>query len=698
MNTFISYLNKITAASTILFFLLLQGCSNDPSAPAEEEKPTDTVTIGAEGGTVDKNGFKLTIPAGAFDGNYDISVSEIEDDGAFGENTVTPSFKVSGLPINYSKPINIKIKYTGQLSRNSFIAVGDTLTDALTSENIFEYSFHEAIDSAGFLVGDLFAQLTNSLDKMNQPFENSNSTTIKAVTDYTDKKSQHFHFHYPYGVESKMDEIISIFETNLGLINNKLNLSSYSNNHIQPVVVKYIESDIPIITGLFYEPGEFYHFLNVKYVISNNLSEIKARSGYKLLLLELAFAPVHKNKFVETILSWAEELFTDSQTFNYPENLIENIMEPFYGLANNKNKNHYSGLAPVLKFLTEDEDLFGFNGMKKLLMTKTSETNSIETLILTVNDNVVNWLPKFYKSYLNNEIYELPKNIFLSHVDYEWDINNNTDTLKNFDYFPSNYYYDLSAKLFKINVNYKPTDENTRMRLSVQGSVDQFGLYFHIFGIQNNELTFIESVPGINYYEIPNLKNSYDEFLVCVVNGLGNSPYTGESDIDLKIQIGQFENNNGPSEFDYNYCELRLFVNKLYEREDGSTFEQETIEPHSVEGEMIGNRFVAKFESYVFADTVEITLNETGDNIILLNWISWYRTESPSSTRITEYEAFGIPIFNSDEGIFKVSGIQTCAAIGHYSYYQNFQGNETVVKSFNCNDSSYFQIRLYHRE
>ncbi len=77
-------------------------CTNDTTLNLIVSKIIQTKTIGIDGGIVGNDYFKLTIPAGAFDGNYDISLIKIEDDGAFGENTVTPSFKLNGIPNNYS--------------------------------------------------------------------------------------------------------------------------------------------------------------------------------------------------------------------------------------------------------------------------------------------------------------------------------------------------------------------------------------------------------------------------------------------------------------------------------------------------------------------------------------------------------------------------------------------------------------------
>lgn len=721
MNALISGLTKRILVITIFLIIINLSCSDDPSSP-EEEKPKDKITIGVGGGSIQKGDFTLTIPPGAFNKNYDISVNEIADDGAFGEDTKSLTYSIAGLPLDILKPLKISIKYSGKLSEDKFIAVGNEFYNEVHDSTSLIYNLYEVIDSSGFIISEIPVYNSNSLLKTTK-LKNSladNSKKFVSIVDFQKTYvTKHFKIRHSITQTKEMVELGNILESVYDIMVNGLKYLEDKHSNI-PVVVKNQNKTVDYSIDFSAEDGfEFSFNISRDDISISNLDDFeKIKINFFNTFFDLGINEKYisipnkqwnKDNFKWmrfAFYTWAEKYISTKSNFTYSANFEKNVLAPFNGVqysASSENeiyKNHGYGMASLIEYL-EKYTNFGQKGFQNTYKNISAEIDPLKSMFNNVDILFIEWFADYYKKLINNEIYELPKDYFINNVTSSWDVNNSSDTLKIFNAQDSNVdtYLDLSAKLFKINLNYKSADETYKMRFSVQGPVDQFGLYFHIFGIQNNELTFIESVAGIYYYEIPNLINSYDEFLVCVVNGLGNTPYIGESDIDLKVQIGNnFGGGGGSGEFDFNYCEYSLFVNRFYEREDGSTFEQEIIIPHSVRGEMIGNRFIAKEEISVFADTLELTLNETGDTINFLNWKSWYRTEFPSSTQITDIEAYNIPIFNSSEKIFKVLGIQTCASIGHYSFYQNFQGNETVMKSFSCNENSYLEIRLSKRE
>ena len=132
------------------------------------------------------------------------------------------------------------------------------------------------------------------------------------------------------------------------------------------------------------------------------------------------------------------------------------------------------------------------------------DVDPIVALLKTIDGNVVDWMPDFTQKYLMGEIYDLPQSSFIDNVPLEWNVNSNTDTLKEFNYFPANYYPDISAKLFKINLNYQPEDDTYNMLFDMRGNTE-FGLSLVVFGIKNNELTYLETAHAQDFI-IPNLK------------------------------------------------------------------------------------------------------------------------------------------------------------------------------------------------
>ncbi len=558
MKIYLGALKQSTILFIISIFILTLSCSDDPSSPViEEEIPLASKTIGPSGGKIESDDISVSVPSGAFDNNYDISISEVSDDGGFGENTISGSFKISGLPFSYSAPIKIKVKYSGELTGNSFIAVGNNVFDEANSDSSFEYNLFEASDSAGFLISEIPGNNLGAIKKTSGNLNEHNSSLdriIKVISAYREKRSENFIFHYPLVIEESMLNVEEVFEDVFKIISSHLDLSFYPKPYDQNVIIRYFPGETAVVQ-LPYSYGatqEYFFVLNINHILQNDFNEIKKRLGNRILTLEMIY---YRNlgEFEKTIESWAEELFTDDE-FKYPADYEQHLMEPFKGLKNYSDnaEGHSIGLASILKYLADDEELFGMKGLKKMHSNISKDVDPIVALLKTIDGNVVDWMPDFTQKYLMGEVYDLPQSSFIDNVPLEWNVNSKTDTLKEFNYFPANYYPDISAKLFKINLNHQPENDTYNMLLDMRGNTE-FGLSLVVFGIENNELTYLETAHAQDFI-IPNLKEYYDnnirQFLVVLVNTLGVPPYEGNSDVDLIIQI----NNEIPSNLGYNKC------------------------------------------------------------------------------------------------------------------------------------------------
>jgi len=186
MNTLVSSLIRHFFVVITVLFITVIGCSDDPVSPGES-KPVDATTIGVDGGTVEKGDLKITIPPGAFDKNYDISVSEVADDGAFGENIKSATYSIAGLPQEFHKPLKIAIKYDGNLSADKFLAIGNEFYNELKNTTSIIYDLFEAIDSAGFIVTELSVISSIDFNKGNSlsTLSADNSKKLASIVDLT---------------------------------------------------------------------------------------------------------------------------------------------------------------------------------------------------------------------------------------------------------------------------------------------------------------------------------------------------------------------------------------------------------------------------------------------------------------------------------------------------------------------------------
>jgi hypothetical protein len=386
-------------------------------------------------------------------------------------------------------------------------------------------------------------------------------------------------------------------------------------------------------------------------------------------------------------------------------------MEPFRGLKNygNNVEGHSIGLASILKYLADNEELFGMKGLKKMHSNISKDVDAIVALLKTIDGNVVDWMPDFTRKYLMGEIYNLPQSNFIDNVPLEWNVNSKTDTLKNFDYFPANYYQDISAKLFKINLNHQPEDDTYNMLFDMRGNTE-FGLSLVVFGIENNELTYLETAHAQDFI-ISNLKEYYDnnirQFLAVLVNTLGVPPYEGSSDIDLSIKI----NGGTPSNSGYNMLSFESTFQGHYSKTndvDGlSEYDEQLEVPRTFfSGEFISGEFNGEWNDTSSTSltniTLKVVLNTTQDLVKSFEYS--YASQSLDSEYYNDLFisifGFDIPLVEENNEMIKFSISLTsdvCNNISLVDYRSKtwYLNEQRTLLDYSCDEFSEIIIQLY---
>ena len=409
------------------------------------------------------------------------------------------------------------------------------------------------------------------------------------------------------------------------------------------------------------------------------------------------------------VIYYAEELFTDNINFKYPANFESNAMAPFKGIRAgggiNKQQqiSHGSGLSGVIKYLVDDA-AFGMQGISKTYNNITIYSDPMEALIQTVNKPLIEWHPDFFKKYVNNEVYDLPKDYFINNAQHEWTISSDVDTEK--VYSSNNLlvgdYPDLSAKLFKINLNYPGLTETHDMRLSMKGIGSELGLSLLVFGIKNGNTVFLGSSYAQDF-ELQNLSGFYSDnmrqFLVVLVNSNGVSPFLGKTSIDLTIKVNK--GSQGGSSFDLtnNKCSVSLNVlaDFIYQTADTAYFITEPLIMGSqfVYGSFTGNTFTGTYDNNGYKDTIIVKLNGSLDMVTDIYWSGVEENTSWNILWKKGYTGANIPIKVSDNTVFELSGTGVCNSVSDVVYsYQNFNSIKEI-EDFICNENSYVYIGFF---
>ncbi len=563
MKTSTTTLRKLFLLSTVLILITFLSCKDDPVSP-QEEKPIDATTIGIEGGTVEKGDFTLTIPAGAFDGNYDISVSEVADDGAFGENTVTSTFKISGLPDETNKSLIIKLKYKGVLSNNTYVIVDNkTKEDSIISSSLFM-----AKDSSGYMISNVINYAGygfGSLLKGTKIHDNSSDKVIRGVTDFIEQESPNFLFHIPSSLKTDIEEFKNSCENTLKFIKEDIGLNFFPNENKRNVVLRkntwnLLHSVIGAEFGI-----QIYFYVDISKVINKKFGPINADLGALLFELESPREKFDINHFIFRSVKYIiKELIYEDGDFILPFDLAKNKFEAFNGWAKENTDDNAIGFTPILKYLTSDS-LFGVSGIGETFK-KVNEGSSLQyALISSIAAPTKDWLPDFFKKYVNNELYKFSNNYFLSTTHKEWNINNDTDTLKEFTSNEVGAYQDLSAKIFIINLNYSGFENTQKLSLLMSEANNNQGLSLILFSVKDNKLEYIGTSNQAGA-ELQDLKGYYDlgvrQFMVILVNSnVTSNDYSGQSTIDLTMKINS-GSNGGQTDLTYNRC----FIESLCSR------------------------------------------------------------------------------------------------------------------------------------
>ena len=701
-------------AGLVLLFSL--SCSDDPSSPKKDDEdpiPEDVVTIGLDGGTVEKDDISITIPAGAFSENYEISITEAEEDGAFGGNSINVPYKVKGLPIIFNQPIKISLKYSGELTDESFIAIGEPYFDSLAETNSSFYNMIDATDSAGFLHS--FLPINNIASKRNSeseikfidPFER----IMWGVTANKTKKIDNYFLRYPSEHEKYIDRIIEILDGSIKIlwdigIPNALVPDEYlSITTIQEPDVKYKLYPLKKVTvclNINWETVSKQKFSDLKIAIGQTLLE----NNVKKYFSELSIDKGSVSMLIDALKIWAETKFTEDKDYLVPTKALyfnKSAMAPFDGLRKTSESYNYAlyeggeGLSSLIEYLVNNESIFGNAGISKLFDEVEFHSDAITALINTVDEQTSVWLHDYFKEYISGNIYDLPNDFFINNAHHEWTIESEEDISKIFDSNNMGKLADLSARIFKIDLDYPEVDASQNMLISMNGPVTEFGLSLVIFGIQDNQTIYLGSAHAQDF-EIPNLQEYYDsgmdKFLVVLVNGLGVPPYLGQSDINLTVKVTP--KIEAPScSFDpslYDQCQISLWVlaEKETTNENGTTSETGTLiyNTQTIDGSFNGNTFTGFFESESVRDTITVTLN---DNLNMVESLTRSGVEENIEWQILwekGYTAKNIPLNCDSQNKFESKGLDVCDKVLKIIYNYTTPIYSTTLTDFSCEEVS----------
>jgi hypothetical protein len=726
----------------IISLLFVIVCEDNPASSKKKPQAEATRTVDNEGGVLETDDVALTVPSGAFSEPAELAVYMDETDD-FSGNEVTQSIVIQGLPVTFTKPLKLALKYSGELSNESFIAMGIKNPFSLVDDSTIVYSMLPAEDSSGFLICEIPPQDYGEIG-LSKGIHFGRDTPagifrFRGVSNYQpNNELGKFTIYCPSDMESYVPEIKQMLESCYKTIAEELGFSWDWYDFLWPVQVNVIASEDmanrflhanSIFGGELTFNDDTYYLININKssLLNGQMNSIKQDVGKELVLSVLqlysgSILKIYKDLdyywVAHAIYYWSEEFFTDPASFTAPRRFVHNEMMPFIGLCAGARHNYYTvqrhgrGMSAVIKYLS-DGSSYGIKGPAKTFEMIRSGTPPPSALIYTTDRMLAEWWPGFFHDYVAGDVYHVDGSFFLGDeiISRTWTIDDEQDTEHIFSSSDLGGYDDLSAKQFLVNLNYSEFDNADNLLIDAESTgANDDGVAVIVFGVKNDDLHFLgESINGDAAVELEDLKDYYDnnwrQFLIVVVNSLGEPPFDGKSHIDLKLEVKQ----SSPPVF--TSCKIRLKCHRFYIREyqSGQTDYYDTdnsLENATYhEGSFTGNTFTSNYEyknnphTYTREGTIVVVLNETYDNVVsfTMNDVKTYVSNEDAKETIS-ISAENIPLDPDYYGAtaFILKGASVQGHITHFSHDKDWGSWGERVIDYESNENS--GIYVFFRE
>lgn len=703
------------------------GCSKDsPTGPQDDDSYVleKTQTVGGAGGVIEVDDFSLIIPAGTFAGDYTVKLYASSEAQPFDQNQVTRSFRLEGLPAEYSQPLRVSIKYEGSLSGETCIARGGRFLDFVHGDTVMVYDLHQASDSSGYLVGEIPASQEGSSrlsDGTHLPGGTANGVAgileMLGLKGHGTRETEHFTIHYPQDlVTVSIPSVGAMLEETYAAITSDMQLPWLwvSRTH---VVIKDIGAGRGAYCGLFSGPAGPVLNLSSTYLSDGNFTPVRIDAGKWLMGLVLGTSDqsaVDPANFwlYSAVSSWSEGVFTDDAAYRHPSGFPGEEMAPFNGMragagdgsgaaAIRRAIDHGEGMSAVIKYLTDDPR-FTVAGIASTYETiEGTGCSATAALLNNVEALVAEWWPQFFKSYVGGEIYGVGKDVFTASANLSgsWTIATGDDSVKVF----TGRYPDLSAKLYLINLSFPAIDESADMLLKLGGQTgyqEPWGVMAFGVGATSLEYWGHSVAQGSTSLQVADLKALYDagwrQILAVAICSNPSDTYLQTTDADLEVRVIEEQE---PVTGDWNAGHLELnSIRGQYLRdyfdpgEEDTEYEYASRNFDSVyfEGSTTGSTFTASWDDTVLTYRYQgsVLAAFVGDLPTMISDLEWTETITTESvTRSYTITMNGVPVTGYWDGGFRaeITGGQTCDFLGSLFHTITYATFQDVLQEWECN-------------
>jgi len=672
----------------VIFGLGIVSC--DPPTNNPDNDPVDDPdavlaegNIGSSGGVVEAEGIIISVPPESFSSTVTIQIfSGEESDNVFGDNAVTPPYRIEGLPEEFSKPIEVAIKFSGSLANENYLALGHEIEVIESEDPAFSTSLFEAVDSAGYLISAIEPPGISSAPEGSKKKSSSGGTPtefLMGLSNMTSEETPFFKLSHQFHADkvkirklaAYMDAAIDTFAS-MGLISKsyaedaikafgKLKVDIWGVNEVKyrDWCIEMPELEIQTEgTPPSYGAYIWQNLLDIKISISENVLRLSDEKQ----IAALAFAWVYRmccfsqvgsrqDWFTYGSTLWIQEKYSGVAEYNVTT-APEFPMSPLAGMESGKSRfndvrrkktvyggilsveegNYGFSMVPLIKYLDRTYAHDKHQIVKILSETILSRTKTAtEGIINAIEDPEYIWLPGFYKAYLTRKLYDISFDHFKDKIrpQDQLDFNKVVDTLMTNE----EDYADLSAKLFKVNFLMPEFKEVASLNFKLGPPARNLDyLTTMVFGLKDGELDYLDQSADLTLPNVAELKNNgYHSIVALVVNSANEPPFNEGLRIELDTEMRV-----APKDFDWVIIKVMALSNFTYSYGDEGVSEVVYTAGKLRKGKMTGNLFTASWSEPLSDGTSSGNIDISFDPDRFPNYITGFwvtETQKLSSTR-----------------------------------------------------------------
>ena len=726
----------------LLFFVLIQSCEKEPESDIPDgtsgEKPLAEAIIGIEGGKLESEDFRLTIPAGALNETTSLELFIEENDESFGSNKVSQTFRIKGLTKEWSRPLSIEVKYTGTLEAEVYIAMGYKHYLEEWEDTTMVNDLLDAVDSIGFLKATIppLISASNSTKSYSKgqlivdPIVLHHYLIFRGIHKMETLQSECMEIKYERDLKfnkSKleqfardMDDAAYIFAAmnlmDIGLFQNekiKVLINSDKPESAQPI---FIEPEIKVPAEI--HPATLLKILNSKYRIhipenyflNASNKELKMIAGEGVFRYETYCMFANNKAWLHwAFFFWVREFFYGSIHESLSGVVNALFMQPFKGMNSVeridihpflygfklKDKIHGFGMSALMKYLLENySENLNLIAKIYLELLKTTDTKGhpIDAILKSVEAPENDWWPGFIKDYLIGNIWDIPAEKFIEKIKFSDEVHfiDETDTVK----YLERSYPDLSAQLFKINLatylSVNVLDDSDKLNFKLgPGHLNLDYVTVLLFGYKDGKLTYLNEGNDINLENLKSMiDNGYTTLIAAVVNSANEYPFEEDMNIELAIRI------KSQRAWSWKYLSIDAQVaNAIFRSSTGEDylwdkFKFELNDRYmnaSDDGARFTTSWAEETSGFKFEGGIDITIDTL--NFEIIDFYAWTHEQSISDNKVTlsekkiirSNENMSIPVayLDNDYLTHLLTGEDVCSALHEFTYeYRMYPGED----------------------